>query len=106
MQAVAATTDAPPSCGGCSALERPDAPTVVLLSGATVCTSCPDWLEETQRRQKEAYKVLAMADKATRQAYLAGVAAERGSLARERLEAVIMSTWQARREHGTMGKGA
>lgn len=104
MQSVAATTEALPTCGGCSALERPDGPTVVLLSGVTVCTSCPDWLYETRERQKEAYKVLNMADKPTRQAYLAAVAAKHGALARERLEAVVMSTWQFRREHGTKGR--
>jgi hypothetical protein len=104
MQAVAANPATLPSCGGCAALEHPATPTVELLTGATVCTSCPAWLEETRERQKEAYAILAMSWKEDRQAHLAKVQAERGTLARERLEAVVLSTWKARREHGTKGR--
>ncbi len=102
-----AATAAPlgdPPCG-CARLEQDDA-VVTLLSGHIVCNHCPEWLAECQQRQQEAIDVLAMGSKETRQAHLAQVEAERGAEARRRLEAVIMSTWEARREWGTRSEKA
>lgn len=87
----------PDQCGGCSRLEEADAPTVVLLNGQTVCTWCPAWQRETHHRQVEAYAVLAMADRPTRLAHLASREAQFGAEYRRRLEAVVLSTWEARR---------
>lgn len=82
------------SCAGCSRL---DAPTITLLSGAVACTWCPAWLVETRARQLEANAVLAMPDRANRQAHIAAREAEFGPEYRRRLEAVILQTWEARR---------
>ena len=84
-------------CLGCSRLEAADEPTVTLLSGAVVCSWCPSWQAETRARQIEAYAVLAMRDRPTRQAFLAKREAEFGTEYRRRLEAVILQTWEARR---------
>lgn len=88
---------APDGCLGCSRLEVPDAPTVTLLTGAVVCTWCDAWRAETLARQQEAYTVLVMHDRATRQAHLAKREAEFGPEYRRRLEAVILQTWEQRR---------
>lgn len=85
------------NCLGCSRLELPDCPTVTLLSGQVVCSSCSLWLEETRDRQNEAYFVLSMRDRPTRLAHLAKREAEFGHEYRRRLEAVILQTWEARR---------
>lgn len=84
-------------CLGCSRLELPDCPTATLLSGQVVCSSCILWLEETRDRQNEAYFVLSMRDRPTRQAYLARREEALGTEYRRRLEAVILQTWEARR---------
>lgn len=87
----------PDGCLGCARLEDPACNTVVLLSGATVCTYCPAWLQETLLRQNEAYRVLGMPTKAARQAFLAAREREFGPEYRRRLEAVILDTWERRR---------
>lgn len=84
-------------CAGCSRLEREDCATVVLLSGVRVCTYCPAWLRETLARQLEADRVLRMADKVDRQAFLARREQEFGAEYRSRLSAVILETWERRR---------
>jgi len=83
-------------CAGCAQLDRPDCETVVLLSGARVCTSCPAWLRETGMRQFEALNVLDLADRATRQRYLERREQEFGSEYRSRLSAVVLETWNRR----------
>jgi hypothetical protein len=83
-------------CAGCAKLEDESVPTVVLLSGASVCSWCPAWLRETQARHVEAQQVLGMVDRDTRQAHLAKRAADFGAEYRRRLEAVIMEIWNAR----------
>ena len=70
---------------------------MVLLSGATVCTYCPEWLRETLLRQNEATMVLGFRDRDARRAHLAKREAEFGPEYRKRLEAVILSTWERRR---------
>lgn len=84
------------TCAGCQSLEQPDTKTVALLSGQTVCSSCPDWQAECKDRHDEALKVLGMAWKDDRIAYLGRVEAQRGAEARKRLEVVIMAQWKAR----------
>jgi hypothetical protein len=74
-----------------------DFPTVVLLSGQTVCTSCVLWLIECRDRQEEAFAVLRMADRATRRAHLDRLEARHGAEYRRRLESVIIETWERRR---------
>lgn len=88
---------APDGCLGCLRLEDPAAPTVTLLSGAVCCTWCDAYRQECFDRQQEAYVVLRMSDRATRQAHLAKREAEFGPEYRRRLEAVILQTWEARR---------
>lgn len=90
-------TPAPPDgCLGCQRLELPDCPTVVLLSGATVCTWCPAWREETAAREVEARAILRMADRQTRLDHLAKLEARHGAEYRRRLEAVVLQLWEAR----------
>lgn len=89
-----------PPCAGCAALEQ-DGAVVTLLSGHVVCRHCHAWRDECRQRQQEAIDVLAMGSKEARQAHLARVEQERGAEARKRLEDVILSTWEARREWGT-----
>lgn len=84
-------------CAGCSRLEDPSAPTVVLLSGVKVCTYCPAWLAETAARQFEALDVLDMADRQTRLAHLEAREREFGAEYRARLAAVVLETWERRR---------
>lgn len=84
-------------CLGCSRLELPDCPTVTLLSGQVVCSSCILWLEETRDRELEARAVLRMADRQTRLDHLAKLEARHGAEYRRRLEAVVLQLWEARR---------
>lgn len=86
----------PEQCAGCARLEAEE-PSVVLLGGQVVCTSCPAWLRETQLRQIEAFRVLDLPDRATRLAHLDAREREFGAEYRRRLEAVILSTWESRR---------
>jgi len=87
------TLHVPEQCGGCARLES-EAPSVTLLAGQVVCTYCPAWQEETRLRQIEAYQVLDLPDRATRQNWLAKREHEFGAEYRRRLEAVIMATWK------------
>jgi hypothetical protein len=87
----------PDGCLGCARLEDPACATVVLLTGATVCSWCPAWKAETFDRQQEAYAVLAMANKPTRVAHLDAREAAFGPEYRRRLEATILETWERRR---------
>jgi hypothetical protein len=82
---------------GCARLEAADAPTVVLLSGQEVCSSCFLWLTETRDREIEARAVLAMGDRETRRAHLDRLEARHGSEYRRRLEAAILGLWERRR---------
>ena len=84
-------------CLGCSRLEVADAPTVVLLSGQTVCSWCPDWREETRGREVEARAVLSMGSRDTRRAHLDRIEARHGHEYRRRLEAVVLGLWERRR---------
>ena len=87
----------PDGCLGCSRLEDAATPTVTLLSGAVVCSSCVLWLEECRARQEEAYAVLRMVDRDTRRAHLDLLQARHGAEYRRRLEATILDTWNRRR---------
>lgn len=87
----------PDGCLGCQRLELPDCPTVVLLSGSTVCTWCPAWREETAAREVEAHAILRMVDRDTRLAHLETVEARHGAEYRRRLEATVLQLWEARR---------
>lgn len=84
------------ACGGCAWLET-DAPVVTLLSGATVCTSCPAWREECGDRAKDVHRVLALSCREDRQTYLDAYGQERGQEALERLKAGVIQTWELRR---------
>jgi hypothetical protein len=92
-------------CDGCKRLGAADAPTVVLLTGRTVCTWCPGWLAETRDREVEARSILRMADKPTRVAHLARREAEFGSEYRRRLEATILGLWERRRAAAAASSG-
>lgn len=85
------------SCLGCQRLEREAEPVVVLLSGQTVCSFCPAWLQETFAREMEARAVLDMADKPTRLAHLDAREARFGAEYRRRLEAAVLGLWERRR---------
>lgn len=85
------------ACAGCAKLEDPAIEQVVLLTGQTVCSYCPDWRDECRQRQIEADAVLAMVDKPTRLDHLAKREAEFGSEYRRRLEEVVLDTWKRRR---------
>lgn len=87
----------PDGCLGCQRLELPDCPTVVLLSGPTVCSWCPAWREETAAREVEARAILRMPDRNDRLAHLAKLEARHGAEYRRRLEAVVLQLWEARR---------
>lgn len=87
----------PDGCLGCQRLSLPDCPTVVLLSGQEVCSSCILWLEETRDRELEARAILRMADRQTRLEYLATLEARHGAEYRRRLEPVVLQLWEARR---------
>lgn len=91
------TPTPPDGCLGCQRLELPDCPTVVLLSGPTVCSWCPAWREETAAREVEARAILRMADRQTRLDHLAAREAAFGAEYRRRLEAVVLQLWEARR---------
>lgn len=92
-------------CLGCSRLEVADAPTVVLLTGQTVCTWCPEWLAETRDREIEARAVLAMGAKTTRVAHLDRLEARHGAEYRRRLEAAILGLWERRRAAAAASSG-
>lgn len=85
------------SCLGCQRLEDASVPTVVLLSGQSVCNFCPAWLAETFAREVEALAVLEMADKPTRLAHLDAREARFGAEYRRRLEAAVLGLWERRR---------
>lgn len=93
-----------PACLGCARLEQPDCNTVVLLTGETVCTWCEAWRLECHAREIEARAILAMSDRATRQAHLARLEARHGiddpahgAEYRRRLEAAILGLWELRK---------
>lgn len=93
-----------PACLGCARLEQPDCNTVVLLTGETVCTWCEAWRLECQAREIEARAILAISDRATRQAHLARLEARHGindpahgAEYRRRLEAAILGLWGRRK---------
>jgi hypothetical protein len=92
-------------CLGCSRLEVADAPTVVLLSGQTVCSWCPDWREETRGREVEARWLLTLSSKATRVAHLEKREAEFGPEYRRRLEAAVLGLWERRRAAAAASSG-
>lgn len=99
------TATAPtPACLGCARLEQPDCNTVVLLTGEVVCTWCESWRLECQAREIEARAILAMSDRATRQAHLDLLEARHGiddpahgAEYRRRLEAAILGLWERRK---------
>ncbi len=66
----------------------------VQLHDGTMVSSYSDlWRQECEARE-----ILAMASKAERQAYLERVELRRGRAATDRLRAVVMKVWEARRE--------
>ena len=77
-----------PLLGTGSPWDRP----VQLHDGSTVSSYSEDW-----RADCEAREILAMASKSERQAYLERVEKRRGQPATDRLRAVIMRVWEARR---------
>lgn len=95
--AVVSVVPLPDCCLGCSRLEDPSSNTVVLLTGATVCSYCPAWREECRLRQLEAFRVLGMSNRDVRRSHLAAREQEFGAEYRRRLEAVILETWERRR---------
>lgn len=84
-------------CAGCAKLEAADATTVVLLSGQSVCSSCPAWLTECGVRELEARRMLRMPDRAARVAHLDRREAEFGPEYRARLHAVVLDLWERRK---------
>ena len=84
-------------CLGCSRLELPDAPVVVLLTGQTVCTSCEAWRLECLDRDREAAALLDLPDRPARLARLDALERQHGAEYRRRLEAVVLRKWEARR---------
>lgn len=93
-------------CLGCARLESPDCTTVVLLSGATVCTWCPEWLAETRDRELEARSVLAMGSRDIRRNHLDRLEARHGAEYRRRLEAAVLGLWERRRAAMAASSGA
>lgn len=105
-----------PGGSPCSYADRPGATAVTLVSGATCCSWCPSWREETSARHAEAVAVLRLQDRDSRRARLDNYEANarddairrRAELAplspdefaaesRRRVEAAIMALWHARR---------
>jgi Cdc6-like AAA superfamily ATPase len=64
-----------------------------LHDGREVDTRSEEW-----RAECEARRVLGMASKSARHAYLANVAKRRGEDARVALQALVMAVWRAERE--------
>ena len=88
---------APDGCLDCPRLALPNCTTVVLLSGATVCSWCPAHREECASREVEARAILRMVDRSTRIRHLETLEARHGSEYRRRLESVVLQLWEARR---------
>lgn len=88
---------APEQCAGCVRLEDPEAKTVVLLAGQTVCDYCPAWLEECRHRGAEAIAVLNLPDRVTRLEHLDKREREHGAEYRRRLAAAVLDAWESRR---------
>lgn len=76
-------------CLGCNYVSEKQ---VNLRDGRVVCSTCPDWLLETEAR-----RVLAMSDKKARSNYLAGVDKQRGKVSGDKLRAEVMAQWEAQK---------
>lgn len=84
----------------------PDQPTVTLLSGQEVCSSCVLWLIETRDREVEARWLLGLSDKQTRIRHLEAREREFGAEYRRRLEAAVLGLWERRRAAQVAASGA
>lgn len=84
------TDSSPDRCLGCQHI---DTHPVTLLDGTVVCSTCEAW-----RAECEARMLLDRFDLNGRREYLAHVQRKRGDAALQRLKALILQVWEARRQ--------
>lgn len=84
-------------CLGCQRLSDPACNTVVLLTGETVCSWCPEWRVECATRETEARAVLRLPTKDERLSYLATLELAHGTEFRRRVEVAVLDLWELKK---------